>query len=285
MPLHTLLCVIQSLTYFVHYSILKNADAQKSKPRRRRKSPSAPSQMTDNTVKRNTRSSSNAKLADGGVITIDSSSDEEDDTSVDASNDTQNNTSNDISKVRFLLLKVQQRCHLYQTDRRHHLLLQQAVADRRASLRPKRAVGDLASIDAVRIAIGKKIFKSKCELSFQFGTSEPYIQFAFEDRGNMSENRVYLKSGEELKEVKYRIADDNDAPEGDDISSSMTVIAFRITPTDKNNLIKFTSSYDREESDQITGKQYISVEVRDADDFRVRIHGVYVRIRVKKCQL
>jgi hypothetical protein len=152
-------------------------------------------------------------------------------------------------------------------------------------LRPKRAVGDLASIDAVRIAIGKKIFKSKCELSFQFGTSEPYIQFAFEDRGNMSENRVYLKSGEELKEVKYRIADDNDAPEGDDISNSMTVIAFRITPTDKNNLIKFTSSYDREESDQITGKQYISVEVRDADDFRVRIHGVYVRIRVKKCQL
>jgi hypothetical protein len=56
-------------------SILKNADAQKSKPCRRRKSPSAPSQMTDNTVKRNTRSSSNAKLADGGVITIDSSSD------------------------------------------------------------------------------------------------------------------------------------------------------------------------------------------------------------------
>ena len=147
------------------------------------------------------------------------------------------------------------------------------------------AVGDLASIDAVRIAIGRKIFKSKCALSVQFGTADPYIQFSFEDRSEMSEHRVYLKRGEELKEVKYRFADDNDTPEGDNISDSMTVIAFRITPTDKNNLIKFTSSYDREERDQITGKQYISVEVRDADVFRVRNHGVSVRIRVKKCQL
>ncbi len=216
-----------------------------------------------------------ASSADGGVITIDSSGDEGDDTSIDASNNFPNNTSNDSSEVRFLLPKVQQHCYTYQTDLGHHLLLQQAVADRRASLRPKRAVGDLASIAAVRIAIGEKIFKSKCELKVQFGTADPYIQFSFEDRNKMSEHRVYLKSGEELKEVKYRFSDDNDTPEGDNISDSMTVIAFRITPTDKNNLIKFTSSYDQEESDQITGKQYISVEVRDADDFRVRNNGSF----------
>ncbi len=86
----------------------------------------------------------------------------------------------------------------------------------------------------------------------------------------MSEHRVYLRSSDELKEVKYHIADDNATSEGDDIDDSMTVIAFRITPTDKNNFIKYTSSYDQEESDQITGKQYISVEFRDNDDFRVR---------------
>ena len=60
----------------------------------------------ESTFKRNIRSSSNAKLADGGVITIDSSSDKRDDTSVNASNDTPNYTLNGIPKVRFLLLKV-----------------------------------------------------------------------------------------------------------------------------------------------------------------------------------
>lgn len=139
-------------------------------------------------------------------------------------------------------------------------------------MRQRRAVGDLASIDAVRIAIGKLVFKSKCVLSFQFGTKSPYIQFSFEDKGNVSEHRAYLKSGEELKEVKYQIADDNGISESDDLGETMTVIAFRITPTDQNNLNKFTNSYDQEESDQITGKQYISVEVRDTDDFRVRNH-------------
>jgi hypothetical protein len=138
-------------------------------------------------------------------------------------------------------------------------------------LRQRRAVGDVASIDAVRIAIGKLIVKSKCVLSCQFGTKSPYIQFSFEDKGKMSEHRAYL-SGEELKEVKYQIADDNGISESDEIGETMTVIAFRITPTDQNNLNKFTNSYDQEESDQITGKQYISVEVRDTDDFRVRNH-------------
>jgi hypothetical protein len=153
----------------------------------------------------------------------------------------------------------------------------QVASERRASLRSTRAFGDLASIDAVRIAIGKKVFKSRCSLGFQLGTTQPYIQFSFEDRNIVSEHCVYLRSGEELKEVKYHIADDSATLEGDDIDDSMTVIAFRITPTKKNNFIKFTSSYDQEESDKITGKQYISVECRDSDDFRVRngINGIF----------
>ncbi|KAL3770412.1 hypothetical protein ACHAW5_002329 [Stephanodiscus triporus] len=219
------------------------ADAQKARPRRRKKSPSSSPQVTDYTVKRNTRSSLKAYAADSGVITIDSSSDEGDDTFLGASNCTSNNTTNGAPEI---------------------------VAERRASLRQRRAVGDVASIDAVRIAIGKLIFKSKCVLSFQFGTKSPYIQFSFEDKGQMSEHRAYL-SGEELKEVKYQIADDNSTSESDEIGETMTVIAFRITPTDQNNLNKFTNSYDQEESDQITGKQYISVEVRDTDDFRAML--------------
>lgn len=73
-------------------------------------------QVTDYTVKRNTRSSLKAYAADRGVITIDSSSDEGDDTSLGASNCASNNTPNDAPEVRSHLLKVQQLLYLYQTD-------------------------------------------------------------------------------------------------------------------------------------------------------------------------
>ena len=141
-------------------------------------------------------------------------------------------------------------------------------------VRHRRAVGDVASIDAVRIAIGKMIVKSKCTLSFQFGTTDPYIQLSFEDTGKLSVHRVYIKS-EELKEVKFHIAEDKDTSELDEIGDSMTVIAFRITPTVKNKLIKYTRSYDQDESDRCTSKRYISVELRDADDFKVRLNELF----------
>ena len=144
----------------------------------------------------------------------------------------------------------------------------QVAAERR--VRPRRAVGDVASIDAVRIAIGKKVVKSKCTLSFQFGTADPYLQISFEYKGKMSEHRVYLKN-EELLEVKYYIADDT--AEGNEIVDSMTVIAFRITPTKNNDLNKYSSCYDQgecDDTDTIPLKRYVSVEFRDADDFRVR---------------
>jgi len=130
--------------------------------------------------------------------------------------------------------------------------------------------GDVASIDAVRIAIGKKVFRAKCLLSFQFGTKSPYIQFSFENKGKTSEHRVYLKN-DDLKEVKYHIPDELDNSDEDD-EDSMTVIAFRITPTEINNLEKYSSSYKQDESDdeKNSHKRYISVEVRDADDFKVR---------------
>ena len=130
-------------------------------------------------------------------------------------------------------------------------------------------VGDVASIDAVRIAIGKKVFRAKCILSFQFGTNNPYIQFSFENKGKTSKHRVYLKS-DDLKEVKYHIPDELASNEDDE--DSMTVIAFRITPTENNGLEKYSSSYKQDESDdeKNSHKRYISVEVRDADDFKVR---------------
>ena len=124
----------------------------------------------------------------------------------------------------------------------------------------------------MRIAIGKKVFRDKCALAFQLGTASPYIQFSFEHKGKLSEHRVYLKSGE-VKEVKYHIPHEKETGEGEIDSYSMTMIAFRISPNDKNNLEKYSSSYNQEDSDESekTHKRYISVEIRDNDEFYVSI--------------
>ena len=124
----------------------------------------------------------------------------------------------------------------------------------------------------MRIAIGKKVFRDKCALAFQLGTKSPYIQFSFEHKGKLSEHRVYLKS-EEVKEVKYHIPQEKETGEGEIDSDSMTMIAFRISPNDKNNLEKYSSSYNQEDSDdsEKTHKRYISVEIRDPDEFYVSI--------------
>ena len=132
-----------------------------------------------------------------------------------------------------------------------------------------RAVGDVHSIDAVRIAVGKKVFRSKCKLSFQFGTNNPYIEFSYENKkGKMTDHTVLVK-GEEITEVKYHISDENDTIDVDD-PYSMTMIAFRIKPSESNGFDKYSSSYSQEAKDpEKFHKQFISVEVRDTDDFRV----------------
>ena len=125
-------------------------------------------------------------------------------------------------------------------------------------------------MDAVRIAVGKKVFRAKCVLGFQFGTKDPYIQFSFEEKGNLREHCVYL-GRDELKEIKYHIADEgNAAGDDDELGDAMTVIAFRITPTDLNNFTKYTSAYNDDDNSKNTEKRYISVEVRDTDEFKVR---------------
>ena len=133
-------------------------------------------------------------------------------------------------------------------------------------------MGDRASIDAVRIAVGKKVFSKKCELSFQFCTRSPYIQFSYFHKDKQIQHPVYLKQ-DELKEVKYYIARDDDSS-ADDSFEPMTLIVFRITPTMKNKFDKYSNAYSQEDTeDEIkTDRRFISVEVRDAEDFQVTIN-------------
>ena len=92
----------------------------------------------------------------------------------------------------------------------------------------------------------------------------------------MTDHTVYLKS-EELAEVKYHIPDENDTSEGGADSDSMTMIAFRINPSEVNGFDKYSSAYSQEnnEDPEKFHKQYISVEVRDTDDFRVSMFRKY----------
>ena len=127
-----------------------------------------------------------------------------------------------------------------------------------------------ATQEAVRIAIGRKVIRAKCSLSFCFALQEQFILFSFEEEGRMCEMRVYLKH-HDLKEMKYHIANDGECDEEGYIGCPMSVIAFRITPTSLNGLDRFADFYDKEETDESNDKggRYITLEFQDTCDFRV----------------
>ena len=121
--------------------------------------------------------------------------------------------------------------------------------------------------------VGKKLFKKGCELSFQLGTRNPYILFSFLDgKGKKKEHSVHIKD-DELKELRYYVDGDDDADEANDIDDAMSVIAFRITPSEKNDFAKYPNVYDPDESGgaKKIEKRYIVVELRDSDELQASI--------------
>ena len=121
------------------------------------------------------------------------------------------------------------------------------------------SIGDVIIIDAARISVGKKVFKSKCALKFQFGTKHPYMKFCWNNaQGEEQAHKVSLKGdADALTELNYYIPDDKDNNEGDG-TDEFAFIAFKITPTEANQFAMYTKSYDE--------NSYIVVEVRDSDD-------------------
>eukprot|EP00581_Thalassiosira_minuscula_P018889 CAMPEP_0183719814 /NCGR_PEP_ID=MMETSP0737-20130205/12607_1 /TAXON_ID=385413 /ORGANISM="Thalassiosira miniscula, Strain CCMP1093" /LENGTH=992 /DNA_ID=CAMNT_0025949571 /DNA_START=52 /DNA_END=3027 /DNA_ORIENTATION=+ len=227
------------------YTRNQTPNSQKSKPAgrttARRQSRSSIINYTSRQTrsKSRTRSTPKSTRSENDIITIDSSSEEEDEVSIDDADEN----------------------------------IQESVAEGRP--RRKRAAGDRPSIDAVRIAVGKKVFKRKCELSVQPGTNNPYILFSyFDEKGKSFKHYVYLKE-EELKELRYFIArdDENEDSLKDDSVEPMTVIAFRITPTEKNNFSNYSNAYDQEDTENAENykKRFISVEVRDTDEFQAML--------------
>jgi hypothetical protein len=201
-----------------------------------------------------------AKKKDEVIEILDSSSEEE--SSDEEVVFHEENESNQAIEVRYTLLDNLIVLYVYKSSSHFNW----SFPCRQASpKRPPRPVGDLFSIDAARIAVGKKVFKSKCELKFQFGTKNQYMLFSWNNtEGKKTTHKVSLKqNSEELKGLNYYIPEDNDNNEmTDGVDDSMTIIAFKITPTQENQFTMYTKAYDDD--------SYVTVEVRDTDQFVVR---------------
>ena len=132
--------------------------------------------------------------------------------------------------------------------------------------KPKRpTIGDLFTFEAARIAVGKKVFKSKCELKFQFGAKDQYMMFCWNNKGKERFHKVSLNQDSELLGLNYYIAEENDNNESiltDGVDYLMTMIAFKIKATDTNGFVVYTNSFNDD--------SYVTVEFRDNDQFLVR---------------
>ena len=129
------------------------------------------------------------------------------------------------------------------------------------------SITDLMLIDAARISVGKKVFKSKCALKFQFGTKNPYMLFCWNNtQGEEQSHKVSLKGdADALTELNYYIPDDKDNNESDG-TDEFSFIAFKITPTKGNKFGMYTKSYDE--------NSYIVVEVRDSEQFQILLEQI-----------
>jgi hypothetical protein len=132
--------------------------------------------------------------------------------------------------------------------------------------RVTRATGDLLSIGVARIAIGKRVFKSKCQLMFQLGTRRPYMVFAFNNDAKPVQIKVSL-SEDDLMELAYYVADDA-KEESEEYDDSMSIIAFRVIPSQSNTLVEYADWYDGADPDD-SDTSYITIELRDKEEFQV----------------
>lgn len=130
-----------------------------------------------------------------------------------------------------------------------------------------RATGDLLSIDIARIAIGKKVFRSKCALKLQLGTKDPYLLIVFaNEQSKKVEIKVYLKV-DDLKEFRYYVVDEKD--ESDAYDDSLSIIVMCVKPSRQNKLLEYKEWYDGDLDVDDSDTKYITMELRDTDQFNV----------------
>ena len=92
------------------------------------------------------------------------------------------------------------------------------------------------------------------------------MMFCWNNEGKEGSHTVSLKQDSDLRGLNYYVAQENDNNESiltDGYDDSMTIIAFKIEPTESNGLSKYTNFF-------IDKDSYVTVEFRDNDQFLVR---------------
>lgn len=82
--------------------------------------------------------------------------------------------------------------------------------------------------------------------------------------------QVYLT---DLKEFRYYVVDENE--ESDEYDDSLSIIAMCVTPSHQNKLLDFGVWYDGEDDDN-SGMRYITMELRDTDQFNVSAWTLHI---------
>lgn len=139
-------------------------------------------------------------------------------------------------------------------------------------------------MDAVRIAIGKRVFSTRCKLKFRSlspeGLRPGYLTLSY-DRGALSppvDHNIRLDY-DSVQEMKYYLADEEEDSTGTTIaidfdeSEQLSFLAMQIVPNEDNGLSKFTNAYvpspkSADDSDSKVNKRYIAIEFRSNNEFR-----------------
>jgi len=131
-------------------------------------------------------------------------------------------------------------------------------------------------IDAVRVAIGKKIFSIDCKVVFRASSGELEISY----KKPIQEGRVTrskspkleqllhkIKLDDELLELKYYLDEtedlDNDEDDGDTV---VNFLALRVKKTKDNKLDTVTNAY--KPDGNVEEKRFIAIEFRSDKDFK-----------------
>ena len=146
-----------------------------------------------------------------------------------------------------------------------------------------RAVGGRFTIEAARVAIGKKVFSHQCQLQMQLGSRKPFLRISYGRDGetNGSRKNVHTILEDSILELRYFLAEQDEESDGEESGrpaassggDGLSFLAMRIAPTKDNGLQKFSNAYLQNSDEDDNEKRYIVVELRSDDEFVVALDG------------
>ena len=146
-------------------------------------------------------------------------------------------------------------------------------------------MGETMKVEAVRIAVGSRIFHVNCKISFQPGGKQQYISLLYtrsvvNPPSTTNIEHKFFLDDKSITDLKYFIpsaADDDDDDTSFDNRESqddaMSFLAMRINPTESNRLTDYPRAYltdeqlDTRDSTMLGKKRFIVIEFRKSDEF------------------